>query len=212
MARQFRVNNANATLRKRMAFGKLQGRIDEYEPHKREMLLLSPQECKPFLDGNPYQKGMPGPLVEAVFEHARSIVSLPRVRMPPREDTTWDSLTAVSLDVPEDQLQVVLYNKAVEERQQLTALSFAQRFMVSCPSPVETWRMEREVWDHKIAHLLLRTSIAADNSFHLSRRSFRRDTASLDVTLAERKRRLLKSGGRGSPLREVISIDEDWPQ
>ncbi|TFB02784.1 hypothetical protein CCMA1212_005565 [Trichoderma ghanense] len=106
---------------------------------------------------------------------------------------------------------MVKYDKAVAERNKLTALTDKNRFMVSCPSPFETWNLEKELSDYKAASSMLRSDFKREVDFH-SRRSVLRQNLPSDLSLEERRRRVLKSEGRPSPLREVISIDEDWPQ
>ena len=118
----------------------------------------------------------------------------------------------MALDVPENQLQMVKYQKAVEERGKFAWLTYRRRFMVSCPSPMETWRLEKEYVDYRAAAHMLKIDFLNENAYHKTRKALREFLAGEGITLEQRRRGLLKSRGRGSPLKEVISINEDWPQ
>ncbi|TFA99820.1 hypothetical protein CCMA1212_008268 [Trichoderma ghanense] len=210
-SRQFRDTDPSSRLRRRIAYEKLGEQMEAFKPLREEMKQHSPPECQTYLNGAPYEITRPGSRVEMFFEGARSTLDIPRIRMPPPDAQGPNSADCVALDVPQNQLQMVKYDKAVAERNKLTTLTDKNRFLVSCPSPFETWNLEKELGDYKAASSMLRSDFKRENDFH-ARRSVLRQNLPSDLSLEERTRRVLKSRGRPSPLREVISIDEDWPQ
>ncbi|EGR44727.1 uncharacterized protein TRIREDRAFT_111948 [Trichoderma reesei QM6a] len=210
--RRVRDTDPNSHLRRRIAFEKLYTQLEEYRPHREEMLELSPPECQTYLTGEPQEVGRPPVQAEMMFETDRAAMDIPQATMPCHNPTKPSSEDCMALYVPEDELQMVKYHKAVEQRAEFKTLTDEDRFMVSCPSPLETWKMEKEYADYTTAALLLKGDLKNDKAFHSRRNGLRQYLASQNLTPEQRRQGLLRSGGRASKLSEVISIDEDWPQ
>ncbi|KAH0493434.1 hypothetical protein TgHK011_000103 [Trichoderma gracile] len=232
--RRFRDTDPNSRLRRRIAFEKLRAQLEDHWPRREEMEKHLPPECQTYLNGKPYDTEKPSVQVEMSFETARAAMDIPRITMsrPQSEVSTAtrgegvhhrvdvltignqkpNSTDSVALHVPEEQLQMIKYQKAVEKREEHKTLTEKDRFMVSCPSPAETWRMEKEYADYTAASRMLKGDFKNDKNFHSRRGELRQYLASQKLTPEQRRQGLLRSGGRASKLREVISIDEDWPQ
>ncbi|KAL7809489.1 hypothetical protein V8C26DRAFT_438411 [Trichoderma gracile] len=210
--RRFRDTDPNSRLRRRIAFEKLRAQLEDHWPRREEMEKHLPPECQTYLNGKPYDTEKPSVQVEMSFETARAAMDIPRITMSRPQSEKPNSTDSVALHVPEEQLQMIKYQKAVEKREEHKTLTEKDRFMVSCPSPAETWRMEKEYADYTAASRMLKGDFKNDKNFHSRRGELRQYLASQELTPEQRRQGLLRSGGRASKLREVISIDEDWPQ
>ncbi|KAL6879949.1 hypothetical protein HDV57DRAFT_521965 [Trichoderma longibrachiatum] len=212
MTRQFRDTDPSSELRRRIVWYRLWEQLEEHRPLQKQMKALSPAVCQPYLTGRPYLVQKPAAHVEMMFEVARGTLDIPRIHMPAQEVEPPRPPLCVALHLPESQLQMVKYNRAVAEARQYTDLTERDRFLVSCPSPLETFRIEREFSDYETAARMLKEGMKKNKHFHSSRGELRTNLAQQHLSPAQRRRGLLKSQGRPSKLREVISIDEDWPQ
>lgn len=116
-----------------------------------------------------------------------------------------DSAEVHSLFVPRNRLQITQYDEFVRLRTLLQDTNLENRILARRPSAYETWKMEKEFADLGAARNVLNETLDQD-VWDQNRHRFRREAA------CKNRARMLLSGGYGSSFREVISVDEEWPE
>ncbi|KAL7931307.1 hypothetical protein V8C35DRAFT_310068 [Trichoderma chlorosporum] len=109
-----------------------------------------------------------------------------------------------ALYVPENRLQMDMYNESIRMRDFYEISSVEEMISITMPTAYETWKMEKEYSEMKPAlDVFVKTNKEDEHE--------RKHRAGLWSGARDRVT-LLRSRGYGSSFREVISVDEEWPE
>ncbi|KAL7907705.1 hypothetical protein GGI35DRAFT_454626 [Trichoderma velutinum] len=168
---------------------RLESEIEEYSLNREEIQEFAPPETRQFLMGM-----RPPPPMDAVARIEE--------RFNGKEP---DSAKVNALLVPQNRLQVVRFNEAIRMRDFYETATLEEMIRCTMPAPYETWKMEKEYSDLREALGVVMQTIDENEREREHRARLWSRSRSNQINL-------YRSRGYGSSFREVISIDEDWPE
>ncbi|KAK4082371.1 uncharacterized protein Triagg1_2183 [Trichoderma aggressivum f. europaeum] len=168
---------------------RLENEIADYSMNREEIRRFGGLETRRFLMG----PSLPPPMDAEAWIEADVHGDAP------------DSAKVNALLVPQNRLQLVRFNDDIRERDINETSTAEEMARMTMPTPYETWKMEKECVDLREALGIMMQNFGEDERVrdHRARMWSRSANNRIDM---------FRSRGYGSSFREVISIDEEWPE